>query len=191
MEERDESRNANQHLGMRIRARREELGLSLRDVARETGLSATFISQLERGTANPTLASLRSIANALKLPIYQLVGEPPNHAPVVRRERRARMSFPPHNVTYEILTPELTRNMVLFEVLAQPEAGNLVRQPFGQPGEECIVVLEGVLEVVVAGEAYELSAGDSIYFQNQYLESIRALDDAPARYLSAISRVSR
>ncbi len=184
-------RNVGLHIGERIRARRKEMGLSLRDLAKMTNLSPTFINNLERGIVNPTHASIRRIANALKLPIYQLMGEPPNHTPIVRYHRRARMTFPPGNVTYEIVTPQLTRDLVVFEVKARADAGNMVQQPLAEPSEECILVLAGRIEVCIAGETYELAAGDSIYFENRFLESVRALGDEEARYLSIISRPKR
>ena len=52
-------------IGSHIKARRTELNLSLRDLSASTGLSATFLSNLERGIANPTLDSLRKVSTAL------------------------------------------------------------------------------------------------------------------------------
>ena len=59
-------------LGVHIKSKRTELGLSLRDLAATTGLSATFLSNLERGIANPTLDSLRKVSNALNTPILYM-----------------------------------------------------------------------------------------------------------------------
>ncbi len=178
----------NLRFGERIKERRLELNLSLRDLAETTDLSATFLSALERGQANPTLASARRIANSLGVPLHRLLTDSAEDQLVVTKEQRRQMTFPDSNVKYEILTPQITRRMVLFQVRIPPDAGNIMQQPLAEPTEECIVVLDGQLEVQLSGQSYELKAGDSIYFENRYLNSIRAVGDGCAEYISAVAR---
>lgn len=176
------------HFGQRIKERRQELELSLRDLAELTNLSATFLSNLERGRANPTLSSALSISHALKIALPRLLADTSADNMVVRGDRRGRVVFPDTHVSYEVLTPQVTRKMVLFRVCLAPEVGYTLQQLIGDPTEECIVVLSGSIELTLAGKTYELKAGDSIYFENRYLESIRALGDSAADYISAIAR---
>lgn len=176
------------HFGERIKERRQELDLSLRDLAELTNLSATFLSNLERGRANPTLASALSIANALKIALPRLLADTSADNLVVRSDKRGRLVFPDTHVSYEVLTPQVTRKMVLFRVCLEPDAGYALRQLVGDPSEECIVVLSGTVEITLAGKVYELYEGDCIYFENRYLENIRALGDTSADYISAIAR---
>lgn len=178
----------NLQFGLRIKERRQELALSLRDLAEVTDLSATFLSALERGQANPTLASARRIANALGVPLHRLLTDSSDDSLVVTKDQRRQMTFPDSHVKYEILTPQITRRMVLFQVCLPPEAGNIMQQPLAEPTEECIVVLEGKIEIQLSGQSYELNAGDSIYFENRYLESIRAVGPTCAEYISAVAR---
>ena len=178
----------NIRFGERIRERRTELNLSLRDLAAMTDLSATFLSLLERAQANPTLASARRIANALKVPLHRLLVDSVENSLVITKAQRRQMVFPDSQVRYEILTPQLTRKMVLFQVSLPPEAGNIMQQPLAEPTEECIVVLAGRVQIQLAGQIYELTAGDSIYFENLYLESICAVGDGLAEYISAVAR---
>lgn len=63
-------------LGYRIQVRRKETGQSLRDLAGKRDLTASFISQVERGQTNPSIDSLRRIAEALKFrfsPFFQIL----------------------------------------------------------------------------------------------------------------------
>ena len=60
-------------LGTRIQQHRQLLGLSLRMLAAQTGLSHTYISQIEHGKRNPTILSLRSIAEALQMSLSRLI----------------------------------------------------------------------------------------------------------------------
>lgn len=184
----DEPSAENVRFGERIKERRAEMDLSLRELAELTDLSTTFLSNLERGLANPTLASARRIALALRTPLHRLLADSSDSDLVVTKDRRRHMFFPDSNVTYEILTPQLTRKMVLFLVRVPPEAGNIMQQPLAEPTEECIVVMVGEIEIQVAGQTYQLEAGDSIYFENRFLESIRASDGGPAEYISAVVR---
>ena len=178
------------HFGERIKERRLELDLSLRNLAELTNLSATFLSNLERGRANPTLASALSIAHALKIALPRLLADTSTDNLVVRSDKRGRLVFPDTHVSYEVLTPQVTRKMVLFRVCLAPETGYTLQQPLGDPSEECIVVLSGTVELTLAGKVYELEAGDSIYFENRYLENIRALGETSADYISAIARTN-
>jgi transcriptional regulator with XRE-family HTH domain len=181
------SPSENLALGEHIKARRQELGLGLRELARATGLSATFVGSLERGMANPTLDTLRKIAAALDTPLSRLLLGSADRTPVVRRSERRHMTFPPVNVSLDIITPDLTHKMVLFEVSATAADGNLVGIPLREPTEECILVLAGALEVVAYGQIYELSAGDSIYLEGWILESIRVIGAGEARFVSAMT----
>lgn len=174
-------------LGLEIKTRRSELGMSLRDLATLTSLSPTFISSLERGIGNPTLDSLRKVANALNVPVFRLIGGAADRSPVVRHSERKHLTLPPGHVRFEIMTPTLTRKMVAFQVRATPSHGNLVVQPLAEPTEEFLVVLAGRLRIVLAGQAYELEPGDSVYFEGRDLESLHVVSEEEASYISAIT----
>jgi transcriptional regulator with XRE-family HTH domain len=177
-----------QRLGAYIKAKRVELGLSLRDLAATTGLSATFLSNFERGVANPTLESLRKVANALNTPILYMTNNGPQGAnPVIRHENRRHLNLLNGQIRYEILTPTLNKKMVLFEARILPEQGNIVAGPLPEPTEECLVMLSGQISICISGQNYELEAGDSIYFEGRNLESIIAIGGREARYISAIT----
>jgi transcriptional regulator with XRE-family HTH domain len=174
-------------LGARIKARRGELGLSLRDVAATTGLSATFLSNLERGLANPTLDSLRRVSNALNTAILYMADTLRESSPVVRRGQRRSINLSHGHIRYEILTPMLNRKMVLFQARVTAADGNVVVGPLAEPTEECLVVLSGCISICLSGQTYVMEAGDSIYFEGHCLESIQVVGDGEASYISAIT----
>ncbi len=174
-------------LGEYIKAKRIELGLSLRDLAAATGLSATFLSNFERGVANPTLESLRKVSNALKTPILYMTNAPQETSPVVRHDQRRHLNLSNGQIRYEILTPTLTKKMVLFEGCITAEDGNIVVGPLAEPTEECLVMLSGRISICITDQNYELEAGDSIYFEGRNVESIIAVGDGEARFISVIT----
>jgi transcriptional regulator with XRE-family HTH domain len=177
-------------LGERIRERRKELGLSLEELAERTNLTASFLSLVERNINNPSLDSLYRIAESLGVPpfYFSAAGLSANlpQNPVVRRADRVRITFPPGDVTSELLVPNLRSKLEVFISRVQPAAGNVARTP-KTASEECLYVMEGQLRVVLNDQEYILEAGDSIYIHGFALREISAVGDREAVFLSAIT----
>src|SRR5437588_3389883 len=95
-------------LGPRIRALRDGLGLSLRELAQRSGVSAPMLSQVERGETSPTLQVAARIAAGLELRLSQLLRLDEDGAvTVVRRSERRQGTAAGAGHSYEILTPPL------------------------------------------------------------------------------------
>ncbi|MDT8332871.1 helix-turn-helix transcriptional regulator [Roseomonas gilardii] len=73
-----EGRDPRVALGERVNALRVALGLSQEDFAGRVGLDRTYVSGIERGLRNPTLLVLLRLAQALEVPVTELLGEPPS-----------------------------------------------------------------------------------------------------------------
>jgi transcriptional regulator with XRE-family HTH domain len=172
-------------IGEKIRSRRTELGMSLRDLAEKVGLTASFLSQIERDLADPSIKSLRKIADALGVPMLYFLAREDSVSPVVRQGERKKLRLPHSKVTYELLTPDLDRKMEMFLAEVSSEANIAV--PLGHSTEECLLVLQGRLCVCLDDAEYELNAGDSIYFEGSRLRGIYARGDAPALFVSAMT----
>jgi transcriptional regulator with XRE-family HTH domain len=173
-------------LGNRLRARRQELGLSLRELAERVGLTASFLSQIERDLASPSIESLSKISDALDVPVFHFLLEPDIKSPVVRRDERAKLRLPGSNLAYELMTPDLNRKMEVF--MAEREPGEQkITIPLRQETEEFIYVLQGELEIQLAEEAYLLGPGDSVYFDGPLLRRLAARGDTTLRFITAIT----
>ncbi|NOX62983.1 MAG: helix-turn-helix domain-containing protein [Chloroflexi bacterium] len=172
-------------LGKRIRARRLEQDMSLRDLARQVDLTASFLSQVERGLVSPSIDSLRKISRALDVPVFYFLMEDVRPSPVVRRNERRKIILPT-NVTYELLTPDVNRKMEVIMAELHPRDGSipLVHYPHT---EECIIVLDGVLEIGVGDQIYILEEGDAIYFEGAMLNHLAAKGDSALRYISIVT----
>ena len=95
-------------IGPRIRALREAMGLSLRDLAERTSVSAPMLSQVERGETSPTLATAQRIAQGLELSLSQLLRlDESDGVTVVRRDERQPGGARQRGHAYEVLTPSL------------------------------------------------------------------------------------
>lgn len=150
-------------LGQKIRDKRMELGLSIKDLSTSTGLTSGFISQVERDQTEPSITSLRKIAKALDVAVFYFFLEEENNTMIVRKEKRQKIRFPDSKLSYELLTPDLNRRMEMFYATLKPGA-ETCEEPLSHPGEEVILVLQGEMLIQIDEESYELSEGDSIYY---------------------------
>jgi transcriptional regulator with XRE-family HTH domain len=172
--------------GSRVRSRRQDMGLSLRDLAARVGLTASFLSQIERDLTSPSLESLRKISDALEVPIFHFLTESTERCPVVRGDRRSKLILPESNLTYELLSPDLNRQMEPFLAVWQPGDQRLTF-PLRQQTEEFIYVLQGQLEIQLGEDVHLLGPGDSVYFEGSHLRRLTCKGDTSLRFLSVIT----
>ncbi len=176
--------------GRRVRALREAMGWSLRDLAERSGVSAPMLSQVERGETSPTLAVAAKIASGLELTLSQLLRlDEGEHVAVSRAGERRRYKRGSHR--FEELTPPLPgqRADVSLHTL-EPGATTGGRQdpPIHEPGSrETAVVLTGALALIVDGTRYELRAEDSVTFDADLPHHFENDGEEPTRFLAVIA----
>ena len=156
-------------IGSRVRALREAMGLSLRDLAQRTSVSAPMLSQVERAETSPTLAVASRIAAGLELSLSQLLRlDEGDGVTVVRRSERRAGGSRARGHTYEIVTPPLPgqRAEVSCHLLARGAAtGGPDDPPMHEPGSrETAVVTSGRLRLVCDGVSHDLENGDAVTF---------------------------
>jgi len=183
------------NVGIAIRQERLWLGLTSAELAGRASLSPAYLSRIEKGNANPSLNVLSRIAGALGLPREVLLkdgdkrtgraeqGKNPHlKATVVRRLERKSMRTPNSSVIYELLTPDLQRNLQFIMAIHTP--GETV-QEFAHEGEESILCLSGSTKVVVGGEEFVLEPGDCVCFDSSVRHSATAIGNEPGTIVSA------
>ena len=173
-------------IGKRIKAKRKEAALSLQELAEQVGLTASFLSKVEREESSPSLESLQKISQALNVPIFYFLAESNDRSPVVRRKQRLKLQRPDSNLVFELLTPDLSRQMEAIMFEQEPGGGNYAVLP-SQYTEEFIYVVQGQLEVKLNDEVHYLGPGDTIYFQGPSLRSLTAVGDQTLRVIAVIT----
>lgn len=171
-------------IGKRLHAKRMELGISLRELANRTNLTASFISQIERDLTSPSITSLRRIASALDVPIFYFLMDDGMPNPVVKRDRRRKLILPNSHLTYELLSPDLNRKMEVFMARLEPGAVSC-DVPLGHPSEECIFVLQGKMEIQIGEDKYIVEQGDSIYYDGSAPHKITSIGDEALVFISS------
>ena len=154
-------------VGERLRAIRRLRRATLRTVAERADLSESFLSQVERGRANASVASLKRIAAALGGSVADLfepngsTGKPR----VLRREARPNLAFGTLGRKY-MLTPRPLENLQVI-VGELDTGGSTGEEPYTHgDSEELLVVLEGHVSLQLDADMFELSTGDSIDYRS-------------------------
>jgi XRE family transcriptional regulator, regulator of sulfur utilization len=181
-------------VGARVRALREAMDLSLRELAVRSGVSAPMLSQVERGETSPTLQVATRIAQGLELRLSQLLRLDEEGAVSIVRaaERRTGpVSARGRDHVYEILTPPLPgQRAELSRHTLAPGAvtGGPGDPPMHEPGSrESALVQEGRLVLHCDGAAYELAAGDCVTFDADLPHHFENPSDADAVMLAVVS----
>ena len=179
-------------LGPRVRALREAMDLSLRDLAERSGVSAPMLSQVERGETSPTLLVATRIARGLELRLSQLLRLDEDGAVSLVRadERRTGPSRAPGH-RYEILTPPLPgqrAELSRHRLEAGAVTGGPGDPPMHEPGSrESALVESGTVVLYCDGARYELAAGDCVTFDADLPHHFENPADAPAVLLAVVS----
>ncbi|HSI79604.1 MAG TPA: XRE family transcriptional regulator [Solirubrobacterales bacterium] len=154
-------------VGARVRALRESMGLSLRDLSARSGVSAPMLSQVERGETSPTLAVAGRIASGLELTLSQLLRLDEDQHVVVVRAGEGRTRTAGGHRTEELSPPLPGQRADVSRHRLDPGAATAGPSdpPLHEPGSrETAVVLDGTLTLVVDGADRELAAGDAVTF---------------------------
>ncbi len=156
-------------------------------MADRSGLSESFLSQVERGRANASIASLRRIADALGVSVADLF-EPagPPQPRVLRRADRPALNFGILGRKL-LLTPKPLHHLEVFVGELDP-GGSTGVEPYSHgDSEELFVVLHGSVQLELGGELHDLEPGDSIDYRSSTPHRISNLGDELAEVMWIIS----
>ena len=177
-------------VGMRVKALREAMNLSLRDLSDRSGVSPTMLSQVERGSTSPTLAVAEKIAAGLDLSLSQLLRlDEVRHLVISRSEDHLVRSSGGHRI--EELTPPLPgqrADVSAHRLNPGASTGGEGDAPMHEPGSrETTVVLDGSVMLVFEGERHQLNAGDSVTFDADLPHHFENQSDEPVEFIAVIA----
>ncbi len=152
------------NVGGKLRAMREERGLSIRALARASGISANALSVIERGKSSPSVSTLYKVTDALGVPITALFRTETKRVNVVfkKADERTRVSF--QRGLWEDLGGERFSGRVEPFAITLESGTTSGPYPMIHSGHEFVICLRGQLEYQVENELYLLEAGDTLLF---------------------------
>jgi transcriptional regulator with XRE-family HTH domain len=152
-----------ERLGDEIRKLRRARNKSLAELALSIGRSVSFISQVERGNAQPSIADLKRIAHTLGVPVgwfFVANSEPSEeHGHVVRASKRRRLGNNNQGLLEELLSPDIGGAFETF--LSTFEPGAELSQFTQRDTEEEGYILRGSLDLWIGKKHFKLCTGDS------------------------------
>ena len=149
-------------IGHRLRLYRQQRQLSLEELALLTGVSKPMLGQIERGTSNPTVATLWKIANGLHVPFTNFISENPS---LQLRRAEDQDVFYEDNERFEVYSTFAEQGVPLEVFRVRLLKGcHRVSDPHGQGVIESITVNEGTLYITIEDESFCLGKGDAISF---------------------------
>jgi len=164
-------------LGLQIRKKREQMGVTLTKAAKEMNISPSLLSQIERGLVSPSISTLRTIADYLGTYIGVLLGEriSKENAVIVRKGNENHSIIWGKGVKFHILSPGNSNLEFMYdEYEVNSSTGDKL---YRHEGEECAFVLEGKLGINLNGNKFILNKGDFIWFQSTIPHQIKNLSD--------------
>ncbi len=175
-------------VGERLRTIRTRRRATLREVAGRAGISESFLSQVERGVASPSIASLQRIARALGVSVADLFEPDGTRARprVLRKAGRPSLALGNRGRKF-LLTPRPLENLEVFVGELQPGGATAESPYLHGDSEELVVVLSGRLELQLEDHVLELSAGDSIDYRSSTPHRVVNVGDGVAEVMWVIS----
>ena len=173
-------RKREQPLGKRVLKLRREKRLTLKNLANETGLNPTYISQVEKGEVIPPVSVVLQLSRALEIDSSILLREEEKRA---RNKSAEDYQKRTEDYTYRTLTPEARhRHIKAFKVYIEPKSVHK-GVSYQHLGEEFIYVLSGRIEVMVGENKNNLGPDECLHFNSSIVHKLRNIGDKKAELL--------
>jgi transcriptional regulator with XRE-family HTH domain len=178
--------NQDLNVGTRLRGLRRERGLSLRAVARSSGVALSFLSAVERGNNNVSVAKLKTVLEALDSNLGEFFGgeaQPPAKV-VYRKKEMVDIAGRGSGLSFNEVAagrPGRALQLILENYAPGADTGPGL---YHHEAEEAGIVLKGRLELTVDGETWELGPGDAYYFDSRRPHRVRNIGKGRAQSVS-------
>lgn len=180
-----------QLIGQRVRTLRGERKLTIAELAAKASVSAGLISQIERGSANPSIKTLQRLCDALDVNVWRFLDDEKRSAagdapPFIRRQaQRPRMVVGDKGLTKELLSPQYADELRFMFVTMPP--GSATEEMLIGAGQKAGYVMAGTVELTVGEHTVLLEEGDSFQFSSDVEHGLANRSDRDARVLWIIS----
>ncbi len=177
-------------IGRQVRQFRQDLDMTVAEVAKLAGLSSGMLSKIENGMTSPSLATLRALSRALNVPVTSFFRkfEEQRDATYVKAgeglliERRGTRAGHQYQLLGHSIGPRTSVEPYLITLTEKSEVFPL----FQHSGMEFIYVLEGKVLYRHGSQTYDMAPGDSLFFDSDVPHGPEELIELPVRMLSLI-----
>ena len=174
-----------QDVGRRLRDVRTRVGLSQRQLARQSGVANATISQIEAGKLNPTVSMLKRVLEGIPINLSEFFADDAETDEQVFFRAEDLTEIAEGNVSFRQVGSNLRSRAIQFlHERYQPGAGT-GKHELTHDGEECGIVLKGRLQVTVGDQTTVLRAGDAYYFKSNQPHNFHNPGNEPCELISA------
>lgn len=154
-------------IGYRLKAVRKNADLSQRELAKRSGVTNGFISQVEKNQVSPSIGSLKKLLDGIPMSLADFFADPEEDTPQIVYRADEQPEIGSANVNYRLIGhsfPGRTIGMMRETMAPGADTGP---EPISHAGQECGIVLQGRLQLTVGEQVFELEKGDGYYFDSQ------------------------
>lgn len=177
-------------MGTRIKRKRENLGVQIKELSEQIGVTSSLISQIENGKAFPSIVTLKKVADALHTTVGELIGENENHIknPLMKPdERRFAKGNKKGTNSYLLSRHFPTKQIEPYIIKFNPGATSKGVMTSKFPGQEFCFVQKGQFAANINKKEYVLEEGDSFYFDSSKPHLFKNISDKEAELLWVIT----
>ena len=168
-------------VGALIRARRQQLKMTLSDLGTASGVSVGYLSQVERDQATPSLGTLTQVSRALDVGVEYFIATPSAQDAFSRAAQRPKFSVDGSSIIYERLGAEFPGSSLSSYILTVPPGYR--SETVSHEGEEILYILDGEITQRLDGTEFVMQAGDCLHFRGNRPHAWKNSSNQPARLL--------
>lgn len=150
-------------IGAKLKLIRKSYNITLKELSNRTGLSVSFLSNIERNTASPTIEHLQLLCNALEIDMLMLLQEAMPFSPIVRKEERKNVYTDSYRTKYSALCSPNQKIKATVLTIEKDYFGE--ETSYGHCEDELDIIIEGSMVMAVREQEYILNEGDTIYIK--------------------------
>ncbi|WP_432663091.1 XRE family transcriptional regulator [Wukongibacter baidiensis] len=171
-----------------IRRIRKMKDITLKELSEKTGLSVSFLSQIERGVSSMAITSLKKIADALDVPMKKFFDEESDLHFMRKKEEQKFISIERSNMQYKRLSGMFEgRKLESILLTYKPNSGDT--EEISHEGEEFYYVLQGEATFTIDRKKYVIKEGETIHFPSTLPHSLSNNSDVELKMLSILTQL--
>lgn len=177
-------------VGKKLKTIRLKNDMTIQELAAKSKVSSNMISRIERGLTIPSVEILMKLSTVFDKSINYFVEDVSTTHEIVFSspgERDSTVYDDETNMHTESFTSGLRDPQFMSFLCTIPKGGTSGQQQMYHPGDELIYLIEGRLEVTIAGESYKLNAGDSLSFKSHLPHRWNNIGDEDAKVVWTLS----
>jgi transcriptional regulator with XRE-family HTH domain len=172
-------------INKKIKKIRKEKNITLKELSKYTGLSISFLSQVERGVSSFTITSLKKISEGLGVSLQEIVSYEEENNFITKKENPVYLRLQNNYYSHQIVSGKFDGRKL--EGIIYTIKPNCKMDAFAHDGEEFHYILQGKALFSIGDSEYELEEGETIHFPSILEHKIECIGNKDLKILSVLT----